>query len=110
MGIVMMMASRKPHKSEKKLAILMIAPQPWFSPRGTPFSVLHRIKALSLLGHQVDLVTYHLGQDVDIENLTIYRAAKIPFINKIKIGPSKTKILLDLALYWRSKRLLAKKK
>jgi hypothetical protein len=37
--------------------ILMIAPEPFFEPRGTPFSEYHRIKALLALGHTVDLVT-----------------------------------------------------
>ena len=42
--------------------ILMIAPEPFFEPRGTPFSEFHRIRALTALGHQVDLVTYPFGQ------------------------------------------------
>lgn len=90
----------------EKLCILMIAPQPWFQPRGTPFSVLHRIKALSILGHKIDLVTYHIGQDVPIDNLTIHRAKKVPFINNIKIGPSLPKIFLDVALYVKAVELL----
>lgn len=90
----------------EKLRILMIAPQPWFQPRGTPFSVLHRIKALSLLGHKIDLVTYHIGQDVPIDNLTIHRAKKVPFINNIKIGPSAPKIFLDIALYQKAVEML----
>jgi hypothetical protein len=32
----------------------MIAPEPFFEPRGTPFSEFHRIRALTALGHQVD--------------------------------------------------------
>ena len=88
----------------------MIAPQPWFQPRGTPFSVLHRIKALSLLGHSVDLVTYHIGQDIQIDNLQIFRAASVPGIHSIKIGPSKTKIILDVALYLKTKELAKKNK
>ncbi len=43
----------------------MIAPEPFFEPRGTPFSEFHRIRALTELGHQVDLVTYPFGHDVD---------------------------------------------
>ncbi len=42
--------------------ILMIAPEPFFEPRGTPFSEFHRIKALIALGHTVDLVTYPFGR------------------------------------------------
>src|SRR5688500_8815852 len=33
--------------------ILMIAPEPFFEPRGTPFSEYHRIRALAELGHTV---------------------------------------------------------
>ncbi len=47
------------------MRILMIAPEPFFEPRGTPFSEFHRIRALTALGHQVDLVTYPFGEDVD---------------------------------------------
>lgn len=80
------------------MKILMVAPQPFFQPRGTPLSVLGRLKAISELGHQVDLVTYHLGKDVHINNVNIIRIPAIPFIKKVKVGPSKTKILLDVFL------------
>lgn len=36
------------------MRILAVAPQPFFQPRGTPFSVLHRIRALAGPGHSVD--------------------------------------------------------
>lgn len=73
----------------------MLAPEPFFEPRGTPFSEYHRIKALGELGHQVDLVTYPIGRDVELPGLRIFRAARPPFVSKVKIGPSFTKILLD---------------
>ena len=92
---------------EKKLRILMIAPQPWFQPRGTPFSVLHRIKALTLLGHSVDLVTYPIGEDVPMPGLRIVRAAKVPGIRQVKIGPSKAKIVLDVVLWRRARQMAA---
>jgi len=94
----------------KKLRILMLAPQPWFQPRGTPFSVLHRIKALSLLGHHVDLATYHIGQNIPIHNLTIYRSTKIPFIKNVKVGPSKAKLFLDFFLIVLTLKLLSRNK
>ena len=58
--------------------VLMLAPEPFFEPRGTPFSEYHRIRALGELGHQVDLVTYPIGRDVALPNLTIYRAWRPP--------------------------------
>ena len=76
----------------------MIAPEPFFEPRGTPFSEYHRIRALLDLGHTVDLVTYPFGKDVEMPGLRIFRAARPPFITHVKIGPSPAKVFLDLTL------------
>ena len=78
--------------------ILMIAPEPFFEPRGTPFSEYHRIRALVELGHTVDLVTYPFGKDVQMPGLTIVRATRPPFVHHVKIGPSPAKLFLDLTL------------
>jgi glycosyltransferase involved in cell wall biosynthesis len=75
--------------------ILMLAPEPFFEPRGTPFSEYHRIKTLGELGHHVDLVTYPIGRDVALPNLRIFRSLRPPFVNKVRIGPSPTKLVLD---------------
>jgi glycosyltransferase involved in cell wall biosynthesis len=78
--------------------ILMIAPEPFFEPRGTPFSEYHRIRALLELGHTVDLVTYPFGKDVSMPGLRIFRCLRPPFIADVRIGPSWAKIPLDLAI------------
>ena len=70
------------------MKILMLAPEPFFQPRGTPISVYFRTTALTALGHEVDLVTYPLGEDVEIENLRIFRLPNFLRLKKIKIGPS----------------------
>lgn len=79
----------------RPLRILMLAPEPFFEPRGTPFSEFHRIKALGALGHSVDLVTYPIGRDVDLPNLRIIRSLRPPFVRKVPIGPSAVKVVLD---------------
>jgi len=76
----------------------MIAPEPFFEPRGTPFSEFHRIRALTVLGHTVDLVTYPFGQTVSMPGLRIFRSARPPFMRGVKIGPSLAKIPLDMLL------------
>jgi glycosyltransferase involved in cell wall biosynthesis len=78
--------------------ILMIAPEPFFEPRGTPFSEFHRIRALTALGHQVDLVTYPFGQTVSMPGLRVFRSLRPPFVRRVKIGPSLAKIPLDALL------------
>jgi glycosyltransferase involved in cell wall biosynthesis len=74
----------------------MIAPEPFLEPRGTPFSVYHRIKALTSLGYEVDLVTYPIGESVTLPGLRVFRTPALPFIQKVKIGPSLAKLPLDL--------------
>jgi glycosyltransferase involved in cell wall biosynthesis len=80
------------------MRILMVAPEPFFEPRGTPFSEFHRIRALTALGHQVDLVTYPFGQDVAMPGLRVFRSWRPPFVRRVRIGPSFAKIPLDLLL------------
>ena len=84
------------------MRILMVAPQPFFEPRGTPFSVLHRIRALLRLGHTVDLVTYPLGESPELPGLAIHRSAALPGVREISIGPSLSKLLLDFPLVLRT--------
>lgn len=86
--------------------ILMIAPQPFFRARGTPFSVVHRIRALCQAGHRVDLVTYSFGEDVSIDGLRILRSARPPLIRDVKIGPSLGKLILDFPLYFMARKML----
>lgn len=76
----------------------MIAPEPFFEPRGTPFSEYHRIRALLELGHTVDLVTYPFGRDVEMPGLRVFRCLRPPLVHEVRIGPSLAKIPLDLAL------------
>ena len=78
--------------------ILMLAPEPFFEPRGTPFSEYHRIRALTELGHTVDLVTYPFGRDVAMPGLRIFRCRRPPLVREVRIGPSVAKVALDVTL------------
>lgn len=96
--------------ASRPLRILMLAPEPFFEPRGTPFSEFHRIKALGALGHHVDLVTYPIGRDVDLPNLRIFRGPKPPFVRRVPIGPSAVKVVLDaLMLFTIARRAVSQR-
>jgi len=88
------------------MKILMLAPQPFFQPRGTPISVYFRLQALADMGHEVDLVTYHRGEDRHFPGLKINRIPSLFFIKKIKVGPSIAKIPLDFLVFCSTLRLL----
>jgi glycosyltransferase involved in cell wall biosynthesis len=88
----------------------MIAPEPFFEPRGTPFSELHRIRALTSLGHTVDLVTYPFGSDVSMPGLRIIRSLRPPLVSRVRIGPSWAKVPLDALLSLTALRLALTRK
>ncbi|MCK8516809.1 glycosyltransferase family 4 protein [Methylonatrum kenyense] len=77
------------------MKVLVVAPQPFFSPRGTPFSVYYRTLVTSELGHQVDVLTYGQGVDVEIPNVRLVRIPAFKLFGKVKTGPSVFKLFLD---------------
>lgn len=83
------------------MKILTIAPQPFFTPRGTPLSVYYRTLVTAEMGIQVDLLTYGEGQDVEIPGVRIIRIPHFRSLGKVKIGPSWLKLFLDVWIgFW----------
>ncbi len=80
------------------MKILMLAPEPFFQPRGTPISTYFRVYALRKLGHEVTLITYPLGADPGLPGLRIVRLPNLFGFRKVKIGPSLAKLPLDSLL------------
>ena len=79
------------------MRVLMVAPHPVYSPRGTPISVLNRCRALSKLGHEVDLVTYPIGEDVAVPGLRYLRAPSLG-LKRVRVGISWRKAPLDASV------------
>ena len=81
---------------------LVIAPQPFFTPRGTPFSVYYRTLVSSELGVKVDLITYGEGKDVDLPGVRIMRTPRFAWLGNVKTGPSMLKLFLDVFVFART--------
>lgn len=90
------------------MRILAIAPQPFFSPRGTPFSVYYRSLVMSEAGAEIDLLTYGEGQDVDLPGVRIHRTPRFAFLGPVRIGPSFLKLFLDVFVLLRTIELLVR--
>lgn len=80
------------------MKILFLAPQPFFTNRGTPIAVRAALQALAEQGHVIDVLSYHEGEDVRIEGVTHHRTKRPPFVKRVPIGPSWQKALCDLAM------------
>lgn len=83
-------------KSQPRM--LVIAPQPFFTPRGTPFSVYYRTLVMVESGAAIDLLTYGEGQDVAIPGIRIVRIPRVPGTSAVPVGPSYKKLVLDLLM------------
>ena len=77
------------------MKILLLAPQPFFEVRGTPLAVLAMARALTGLGHQVDLLTFPQGADVEMPGLRHERSLRLP-VGRVRAGPSLAKLVLDV--------------
>ena len=90
------------------MKMLVVAPQPFFSPRGTPFSVYYRALVMSELGVGIDLLTYGAGQDIDVSGIRTIRIPRLRFLEPIPVGPSWRKLFLDGFMFLWTFGLLAK--
>jgi glycosyltransferase involved in cell wall biosynthesis len=77
------------------MKVLVLAPQPFFEVRGTPLAVLALVRALTRLGHRVDLLTFPQGEGVTVPGLRHLRSLPLP-VGRVKAGASMGKLLLDL--------------
>ena len=79
----------------------MIAPMPFLEDRGCPIRVYGESKGLIELGHQVEVLCYHLGRDVP-EAIRTQRIMRIPWYNRIEAGASYHKVYLDTLLLFKA--------
>jgi glycosyltransferase involved in cell wall biosynthesis len=82
------------------MRILMIVPQAFYTTRGTPLSAYHRTKELIARGHEVDILTYAVGDDPPNLAARVLRSRGPHFRKSIKAGPSRIKIWFDLLLFF----------
>jgi glycosyltransferase involved in cell wall biosynthesis len=84
------------------MKILVIAPTPFFSDRGTHIRILEEAYALEGRGHSVTIATYHIGKEIadDLHSrIDVRRIRRLLFwYQKLEAGPDWQKIILDLLL------------
>jgi glycosyltransferase involved in cell wall biosynthesis len=78
--------------------ILFLAPHPFFQQRGTPIAERMLLEVLAGHGHQIDVLTFHEGDDVDIPGCRLRRIPALPFVRGIQPGFSFMKLVSDAVM------------
>lgn len=81
------------------MRILKIIPQAFYAPRGTPLSAYHRARELLARGHEIDILTYGIGEPPPDLGARVFRARGPHFGRTLRAGPSGRKIWLDVLLF-----------
>ena len=76
----------------------MIAPQPFYSDRGTPMNIKLLCQVLGEAGNSLDLLVFPTGRDIGLKNVRIIRLPNIFRVTSIPIGPSRIKLAYDILL------------
>lgn len=85
------------------MKILLLAPHPFFQQRGTPIAEKMLVTTLTAHGHEVDVLTFHEGDDLDIPNCRIHRIPRIP-LDRVRPGFSAKKLACDAVMLWTALR------
>jgi glycosyltransferase involved in cell wall biosynthesis len=87
------------------MKILLLAPQPYYQERGTLIAVDLLVRALSERGDQVDILTFHLGEDRGAPGARIHRIRPWPRPAAVRPGLSLAKLWCDLFMFGKAFRL-----
>jgi len=90
----------RPAPRQRSGRVLMIAPTPYFADRGCHVRIYEEARALQAMGYQVEVCTYHLGDDRP--GVTTHRTARIPWYNKLAAGFSWHKFYIDTLLLFKT--------
>jgi glycosyltransferase involved in cell wall biosynthesis len=88
-------ARRQPRAGSPRGRVLVVAPQPFYSERGTPIAVRYVLEALSELGLETDVLTFPLGCDIEISGMRLIRIADPLRTRSVPVGFSLRKLIFD---------------
>ncbi|TVP48083.1 MAG: glycosyltransferase family 1 protein [Gemmatimonadales bacterium] len=98
----------RPETHGGPLRIAMVAACPFPYPRGTPIRICRMAEALSRRGHDVEVISYHLGDTGEPLPFRVHRIPELSFYRRVEPGPTWVKLLaLDPLLSRTLRRVLA---
>ncbi len=88
------------------MKILVLLPFSFFRTSGSPLNSYYRIRALLELENQIDIATYPHGQNIELDNLKIYRLPKRRLFKTLQPGELFKKFIYEFFLFFNCLRLI----
>jgi len=95
---------------KNKLRLLHVVASPFPANQGTAAATCELISALAKRGHEIHVVTYYQGQEIELPNVKIHRIPRLGNPNKIFVGFNKLRPVLDFILIFKTLQVALKVK
>jgi glycosyltransferase involved in cell wall biosynthesis len=92
------------------MRILLLAPHPFFQPRGTPIAERMLLQVLAAAGHEVEVLTFPEGDDPGVPGCRVHRAAAPRWARGVRPGFSPKKLVCDAGMLWKALRLIRRRR
>jgi 1,2-diacylglycerol 3-alpha-glucosyltransferase len=87
---------------EPKLKVCVLAACPFPANHGTPGSIRELVEATAERGHEVHVVTYHIGEDLPLKGAQLHRIPDWTGERGVIVGPTKLRPLYDLQMVFKA--------
>jgi len=96
----------QPTVVEPRLRICVLAACPFPANHGTPGSIREISEAIAERGHDVRVVTYHMGQDIPVKGVKLHRILPLTRESGVIVGPTSRRPLYDLQMVFKALKVI----
>jgi 1,2-diacylglycerol 3-alpha-glucosyltransferase len=95
---------------EARLKICMLAACPFPANHGTPGSIREMAEAIAERGHEVHIVTYHFGEDIQVSGPRLHRISPLTGESSVVVGPTVRRPLYDLQMVLKALQVIRRQR
>jgi 1,2-diacylglycerol 3-alpha-glucosyltransferase len=95
---------------EPKLKVCVLAACPFPANHGTPGSIRELVEATAERGHEVHVVTYHIGENLPLKGAQLHRIPDLTGERGVIVGPTKLRPFYDLQMIFKAIQVIRRHK
>jgi glycosyltransferase involved in cell wall biosynthesis len=96
----------RPPTALAPLNVCVLAACPFPANHGTPGSIREMSEAVAALGHEVHIVTYHIGEAIPLDGPILHRIPRLTGESAVVVGPTTRRPLYDLLMVLTALRVI----